>query len=59
MTKDFEIIYTENGDLATHLKCKHCGESVERGIITVSEHWLKCTHRRIALLQKKTFIPPP
>jgi uncharacterized radical SAM superfamily protein len=26
--------------VAQYLKCNHCGERVERGIVTVSGHWV-------------------
>lgn len=51
--KDFEIIYAANGDLASHIKCRHCGEMVERGIITVSEHWMNCLKRTEGLVIAK------
>jgi hypothetical protein len=43
--KDFEIIYETDKFFGDYLKCKHCGERVERGIITVSHHWMHCIKR--------------
>jgi len=41
--EDYEMIY-DNG-VAQYLKCNHCGERVERGIVTVSGHWVNCQKR--------------
>jgi hypothetical protein len=35
------IIYDEKGEV-DHLICDHCGERVEPGIVTISEHYVKC-----------------
>jgi len=48
--KDFEVIYETDSVFGDYLKCKHCGERVERGIITVSDHWLRCLKRTEGLI---------
>jgi protein gp37 len=42
---DFEHIYETNGAWPDYLKCKHCGERIERGMIPVSFHWIHCLKR--------------
>lgn len=37
----FEHIY-ENGE-CSHLVCRECGSRVERGIRSVSHHWVNCS----------------
>ncbi len=48
--EDFEVIYETDKVWGDYLKCKHCGERVERGIITVSDHWLRCLKRTEGLI---------
>lgn len=45
MPEDFEIIYEKDKVFGDYLKCKHCGERVERGIVTVSHHLMHCLKR--------------
>jgi len=33
-----------------HLICNHCGDRVETGIVTVSDHWLGCLKRTDGLI---------
>ena len=47
---DFEHIYETGGEWADYLKCKHCGERVERGIANVSHHWMHCLKRTQGLI---------
>lgn len=51
MNDSFQMIY-ENGE-ASYLNCKHCGERVERGIVTVSHHWMHCLKRTDGLIIAK------
>jgi hypothetical protein len=48
--EDFEVIYETDNILGDYLKCKHCGERVERGIETVSHHWVHCLKRKEGLI---------
>ena len=52
--EDFEQIYETGGTFPDYLKCKHCGERVERGLVTVSYHWLNCLKRTDGLIVAKT-----
>lgn len=51
--EDFEIIYEEDKVWGDYLKCNHCGERVERGIVTVSHHWLHCLKRTDGIIVAK------
>lgn len=51
---DFEVIYETDKEWGDYLKCKHCGERVEKGIVSVSEHWIKCLKRTDGLVIAKT-----
>ena len=51
--EDFEIIYKKDKVFGDYLKCKHCGERVERGIVTVSHHWMYCLKRTDGLIVAK------
>ena len=48
--RDFEIIYKDDLILGDYLICNHCGERVERGIVTVSHHWMHCLKRTDGLI---------
>ncbi len=48
--EDFEIIYEKDKLFGDYFKCKHCGERVERGIDSVSDHWMKCLKRTDGLI---------
>ncbi len=47
--EDFEAI----GD---YLKCKHCGDRVEKGFSTVSRHWVHCMKRTKGLIIAKSSL---
>jgi len=51
--KDFETIYETDKEWGDYLKCNHCGERVERGIISVSHHWIHCLKRTEGLVIAK------
>jgi len=51
--EDFEIIYEKDKVWGDYLKCKHCGERVERGIVSVSHHWIHCLKRKDGLIVAK------
>jgi len=51
--EDFEVIYKKDKVFGDHLKCKHCGEIVERGIVTVSKHLTSCPKRTEGLIVAK------
>ena len=53
MTEDFETIYEKDKIFGDYLKCNHCGEKVERGIVTVSHHWMHCLKRKDGLIIAK------
>jgi hypothetical protein len=36
--------------LDTHLICKHCKKKVEKGIVSVSTHWMNCMERKEGLI---------
>jgi hypothetical protein len=49
--EDFTFVYlNEKDEWPDHLLCKHCGERVERGIISVSHHWMNCLKRTEGLV---------
>ena len=48
--KDFEDIYETGGEWPDYLKCTHCGQRVERGIVTVSHHYMNCLERKEGLI---------
>ena len=49
--EDFKEIYLSDKDFwPDHLKCNHCNKRVERGIFTVSDHWLNCLDRKDGLI---------
>ena len=45
--EDFRIVGEGLGD---YLICNHCNERVERGIVSVSHHWLHCLSRKDGLI---------
>jgi len=45
---DFTVVY-ESDIWGDYLVCNHCGERVERGIVNVSDHWVKCLKRKDGL----------
>lgn len=47
---DFEDVFETGGIFSDYLRCKHCGERVERGIENVSHHWLHCLKRTDGLI---------
>lgn len=47
---DFKVIYENDKEWGDYLICKHCGERVERGIVSVSHHWLCCMKRADGLI---------
>jgi len=51
--KDFTIIYTEDKEWGDYLICNHCGKKVERGIFSVSHHWVRCLKRKQGLIASK------
>ena len=51
--ENFEFVYNEGETRMDHLKCKHCGEKVERGIANVADHWLSCEKRTEGLIVAK------
>ncbi len=51
--EDFEVIYEKDMTWGDYLKCNHCGERVERGIVTVSRHWVRCMKRTSGLIIAK------
>ena len=51
---DFEHIFESGGDWPDYLKCNHCGERVERGIVRVSHHWMNCLKRTEGLIIAET-----
>lgn len=48
--EDFETIYEKDMFWGDYLKCNHCGERVERGLRTVSHHWMHCLKRTKGLI---------
>ena len=51
---DFIPVYESNASpFPDHLICKHCGKKVERGIISISHHWLHCENRTEGLIVAK------
>jgi len=49
--EDFTFVYLNPTDESPdHMLCKHCGERVERGIISVSHHWLHCLKQPYGLV---------
>lgn len=54
--EDFETIYETDRVFGDYLKCKHCGERVERGMATASHHWLHCLKRKDGLITAKIDI---
>ena len=43
MTENFKRVYKNKDDIfCEYLICKHCGERVERGIVSVSHHLMHC-----------------
>lgn len=48
--KDFKIVYEKDKVWGDYLKCNHCGERVERGIVPVSNHWMRCLKRKEGLI---------
>lgn len=48
--EDFEIIYEKDKVWGDYLICNHCKEWVERGIVSVSHHWMHCLKRTEGLI---------
>lgn len=48
--EDFKIIYETDKVFGDYLICNHCGEKVEKGIVTVSHHWMHCLKRTEGLI---------
>lgn len=48
--KDFEVIYETDMVFGDYLICNHCKQRVERGIVSVSHHWLNCLERKDGLI---------
>ena len=53
MNEDFTIIYETDKVFGDYLKCNHCGERVERGVVRVSQHWMYCMKRPDGLIITK------
>jgi hypothetical protein len=42
-SEDWMVMKYDEEGKPSHIECGVCGERVERGIITVSEHWSNCS----------------
>jgi hypothetical protein len=51
---DFREVYLKDSDeWPDHLVCVHCEQSVERGILNISRHWMNCLERKDGLIETK------
>jgi len=51
--EDFKTIFEKDKVFGDYLICNHCGERVERGIASVSYHWMRCLKRKEGLIVAK------
>lgn len=52
--RDFKFAYIGNSEWPDHLICRHCNQRVERGIYSVSDHWLRCSERKEGIITART-----
>jgi hypothetical protein len=57
-TDDFEVIYEKNKTWGDYLVCNHCKKRVERGVASVTSHWMNCLERKegLIVLQNATIV---
>lgn len=52
--EDFVNVYKTDSKELDYLKCAHCGDRIERGIINVSQHFVNCLKNTNGLIIAKT-----